>query len=84
MPEARGRIRKAGSRRAAVLIAAHAAYSCRVVNVIAEQALLDAVRRLATKTARGGPAAELAAAVADELIGLLDADASAVFRFDGD
>ncbi|HEV2814120.1 MAG TPA: GAF domain-containing protein [Solirubrobacteraceae bacterium] len=51
---------------------------------VREQALLGAVRRLAGKTAKGAAAAELAASVAEEIIGLLDAHSSAVFRFDGD
>ena len=51
---------------------------------VAEHALLGAVRRLASRTAEGAPAAELAGAVSDEIIGLLDAHSSAVFRLDGD
>ena len=52
--------------------------------VISDDVLLGAVRRLAAMTAAGAPAADLAAAIADEIIGLLDAHSSAVFRFDGD
>ena len=52
--------------------------------VISDDVLLGAVRRLAAKTAAGASAADLATAIADEIIGLLDAHASAVFRFDGD
>ena len=51
---------------------------------VAEHALLGAVRRLAFRTAEGASADELAGAVADEIIGLLDAHSSAVFRLDGD
>ena len=51
---------------------------------VAEHALLGAVRRLALRTAEGASAAALAGGIADEIIGLLDAHSSAVFRLDGD
>lgn len=46
--------------------------------------MLASVRRLAARTAAGATAAELAGMIADEIIGLLRADSSAVFRFDGE
>jgi PAS domain S-box-containing protein len=51
---------------------------------MAEHALLGAVRRLSLRTAEGASADQLAESIADEIIGLLDAHASAVFRLDGD
>ena len=47
------------------------------------EVLLGAVRRLAAQTAEGATAGRLASAIADEIVALLDAHASAVFRFDG-
>lgn len=51
---------------------------------VPDDVLLGALRRLAVLAADGAPAADLARAVADEIIGVLGAESSAVFRFDGD
>ena len=52
--------------------------------IIPDERLIDALRRLTSLTSSGGSAAALAGAVADEIVALLQADASAVFRLDDD
>jgi PAS domain S-box-containing protein len=53
-------------------------------NSTAPELLLDAIRRVTSRAALGGTAAEIAGVVAEEIVGLLSSDASAVFRIDGD
>ena len=49
--------------------------------MISDQQLVASLRRLAPKAGSG---AELSGAICDEVLALFAADASAVFRFDGD
>src|SRR5688500_10504241 len=56
----------------------------RPLTVFPPEALMGAVRRVTAKAASGTWSAEIAGVVADELLELLGADASAVFRIDGD
>lgn len=52
--------------------------------LIDDRQLVAALQRVTARTALGAGAAELAAAITDELLGLLHVDAGAIFRFDGD
>lgn len=53
----------------------------RIPALISDQQLVESLRRISPKAASG---AELVGAIADEVLALFRADASAVFRFDGD
>ena len=52
--------------------------------LIDDRQLVAALQRVTARTALGAGAAELAAAITDELLGLLHVDAAAIFRLDGD
>ena len=51
--------------------------------LVSDERMLAAIRRIAARAAAGGWAADISALVADELLELLDADATAVLRYDG-